>query len=285
MERGIIITPNYSILNNGHGLQMNGSVEPINLRNYLLFWDKIDYPTNNMIHIGGGQDIDFLIQEGIAKSTPVRFRELRGDQNGFLPLATQMAAYEENNKVKNEEWSIAQPTDQLIVPQQYAKTQGCLEFELYNAIQIPTGDVPLPEVIDFKNKRLPELLALRDAMDSIVDTVVASQDIPKRKNKAINKLHRDLNDFNRVMKETGFKRVKRSLTAIATDPWFGVSNAMMLGNGYLPENYQPYMQGLNVAALGACALKFNYRELGVGRNIPVEYKHFAYLSSIQKELV
>lgn len=200
----------------------------------------------------------------------------------FLPLATQMAAYEENNKVENEEWSIAQPTDQLIVPQQYAKTQGCLEFELYNAIQIPTGDVPLPEVIDFKNKRLPELLSLRDAMDSIVDTVVASQDIPKRKNKAINKLHRDLNDFNRVMKETGFKRVKRSLTAIATDPWFGVSNAMMLGNGYLPENYQPYMQGLNVAALGACALKFSYRELGVGRNIPVEYKHFAYLSSIQK---
>lgn len=285
MERGIIITPNYSILNNGHGLQMNGSVEPINLRNYLLFWDKIDYPTNNMIHIGGGHDVDFLIQEGIAKSTAVQFRELRGVQNGFLPLATQMAAYEENNKVENEEWSIAQPTDQLIVPQQYAKTQGCLEFELYNAIQIPTGDVPLPEVIDFKNKRLPELLALRDAMDSIVDTVVASQDIPKRKNKAINKLHRDLNDFNRVMKETGFKRVKRSLTAIATDPWFGVSNAMMLGNGYLPENYQPYMQWLNVAALGACALKFSYRELGVGRNIPVEYKHFAYLSSIQKELV
>lgn len=285
MERGIIITPNYSILNNGHGLQMNGSVEPINLRNYLLFWDKIDYPTNNMIHIGGGQDVDFLIQEGIAKSTTVRFRELRGDQNGFLPLATQMAAYEENNKAENEEWSIAQPTDQLIVPQQYAKTQGCLEFELYNAIQIPTYDVPLSEVIDFKNKRLPELLALRDAMDSIVDTVVASQDIPKRKNKAINKLHRDLNDFNRVMKETGFKRVKRSLTAIATDPWFGVSNAMMLGNGYLPENYQPYMQVLNVAALGACALKFSYREMSVGRNIPAEYKHFAYLSSIHKELV
>ncbi|CAM3949343.1 DUF6236 family protein [Rheinheimera salexigens] len=285
MERGIIITPNYSILNNGHGLQMNGSVEPINIRNYLLFWDKIDYPTNNMIHIGGGQDVDFLIQEGIAKSTAVRFRELRGDQNGFLPLATQMAAYEENNKVKNEEWSIAQPTDQLIIPQQYAKTQGCLEFELYNAIQIPTGDVPLSEVIDFKSKRLPELLALRDAMDSIVDAVVTSQDIPKRKNKAINKLHRDLNDFNRVMKETGFQRVKRSLTAIATDPWFGVSNAMMLGNGYLPENYQPYMQGLNVAALGACALKFSYRELGVGRNIPAEYKHFAYLSSIQRELV
>jgi|TARA_R110001583_G_C5634157_1_gene407318 hypothetical protein len=285
MERGIIITPNYSILNNGHGLQTNGSVEPVNIRKYLLFWDKIDYPTNNMIHIGGGQDVDFLIQEGIAKSTRVTFRELRGDQNGMLPLITQMAAYDENNKTNNEEWSIAQPTNQLIVPEQYSKKQGCLEFELYNAIQVPTGNVPLSEVVDFKNQRLPELLALRDAMDSIVDSVVAGQDIPKRKNKAISKLHRDLNDFNRVMKETGFERVKRSLTAVATDPWFGVSNGMMLGNGYLPQNYQPYMQTLNVAALGACAVKFAYSELKVGRNIPEKYKHFAYLSSIQKELV
>ncbi|MGF1873291.1 hypothetical protein [Photobacterium indicum] len=72
MERGIIITQNYSILNNGHGLQMNGSVEPTNLRNYLLFWDKIDYPTNNMIHVGVGQDVDFLIQEGIAKLSQLK---------------------------------------------------------------------------------------------------------------------------------------------------------------------------------------------------------------------
>ncbi|PMG69107.1 DUF6236 family protein [Vibrio lentus] len=282
MERGVIITPNYSVLNNGHGLQMNGSVEPTNLRNYLLFWDKIDYPTNNMIHIGGGQDIDFLIEEGFAKSTPVQFRELRGDQNGYLPLATQMVAYEENNKNEDEEWAIAQPTNNLIVPAEYAKKQGCLEFELYNAIQIPTGDIPLNEVIEFKNKRLPELLALRDAMDLIVDDIVSNQDIPKRKNKAISKLHRDLNDFNRVMKETGFKRVKRSLTTIVTDPCLAT---VSLANGFLPENYQPYTQGLNVAALGYCALKFGVKELNVGKSTPSEYSHFAYLSSIKNELV
>ena len=130
-----------------------------------------------------------------------------------------MVAYDENNKNENEEWSIAQPTSSLIVPNQYAKKQGCLEFELYNAIQIPTEDVPLPEVIEFKKRRLSELLALRDSMDAIVDQVISSQYMPKRKTKAINKLHRDLNDFNRVMRETGFQRVKRSLTAIATDPW------------------------------------------------------------------
>jgi len=285
VNRGIIITPDYSIRNNGHGLQVNGAVDPTNLRNYLLFWDKIDYPTNNMIHFGGGNDIDFLIQEGVAKSTEIRFRELRGDQNGFIFLATQMAAYEENNKNVDEEWSIAQPTETLLVPEKYAKRQGCLEFELYNAIQIPTGDVPLPEVYEFKKRRNDELLALRDSMDSIVDSVINSQDIPKRKSKAISKLHRNLNDFNRVMKETTFQRVKRSLTTVATDPWFGVANAGVLAKDYLPENYQPYVQTLNVAALGACAVKFAYKELKVGRTVPNEFKHFAYLSSINRELV
>jgi hypothetical protein len=285
MERGIVITPNYKILNNGGGIQLAGGVDPINLRNYLLFWDKIDYPVNNMIHVGGGPDIDFLIQEGIAKSTEIRFQKMEAHENGLLFIASQMAAYDQNNKLEQEEWSIAQPTDVLLIPNADAKPQGCLEFELYQAVQIPTAEVPLQDVFEFKKRRLPELIALRDSMDSIVDQIMGSQDIPKRKNKALNRLHRNLNDFNRVMKETKFQRVKRSLTAVATDPWFGVAGTGALAKDYLPENYQSYVQGLNVAALGACALKFAYNELSVGKNVPSEFRHFAYLSSIQKELV
>ncbi|WP_425668764.1 DUF6236 family protein [Vibrio owensii] len=285
MERGVIVTPDYEILNNGQGMQINGSVNPTNLRHYLLFWDKIDYPVNNMIHYQGGEDIDFLIQEGVAQSSEIRFREIKGDQSGFIFLSAQMAAYEANSKAEDQEWSIAQPTSQLVVPKEFAQTQGCLEFELYNAIQIPTGEVPLSEVFEFKIRRAPELESLREAMDGIVDSIVSSQNIPKRKNKALSRLHRDLNDFNKVMKETKFERIKRSLTTIATDPYFSVVNAGVLGNSYLPENYQPYVQTLNVAALGACAAKFTYKELSVGRSIPDKYKHFAYLSAIKQEIV
>ncbi|WP_206539881.1 DUF6236 family protein [Rheinheimera mesophila] len=164
MERGIIITPNYKVLDGG-GLRLAGGVEAVNLRKYLLFWDKIDYPVNNMIHIGGGPDIEFLIQEGIATSTEVRFQRMEAHENGLLFLASQMVAFEQNNQSKDKEWSIAQPTERLIVPQEYSKRQGCLEFELYNAVQIPTADVPLPEVVEFKIRRNAELLALRDSMD------------------------------------------------------------------------------------------------------------------------
>lgn len=49
MERGIVITPNYKILDSG-GLQITGGIEAVNLRKYLLFWDKIDYPVNNILN-------------------------------------------------------------------------------------------------------------------------------------------------------------------------------------------------------------------------------------------
>ena len=284
MERGVIITPNYKVLDGG-GLHLEGNVDPINLRKYLLFWDKIDYPVNNMVHVDGGIDIQLLIKEGIATSTEISFQKMEAHENGFIFLASQMIAFEKNNKSKDKEWSIAQPTQNLIIPQEYSKRQGCLTFELYDAVQVPTADVPLQEIVEFKMRRNAELLALRDSMDSVVDQIMASQDIPKRKNKALNKLHRDLNDFNRVMKETNFEHAKRSLTSIATDPWFGVAGAGSLVKDYLPENYQPYVQSLNVAALGACALKFAYRELSVGRAIPDQFRHFAYLSAIRNELV
>jgi len=285
VERGIVITPNYRVLNGGRGIQLSGNVDPINLRKYLLFWDKIDYPVNNVIHYSGGSDIDFLVQEGIAKSTEVRFQKMEAHENGLIFLASQMAAFDANNKVENQAWSIAQPTDVLLVPATLSKMQGCLEVELYEAIQIPTHVVPLQDILEFKQRRLPELISLRDTMDTIVDQIMGAQDIPKRKTKALNKLHRDLNDFNRVMEETKFERVKRSLTAVATDPWFGVASTAALVKDYLPENYQPYVQSLNVAALGACALKFAYSELSVGRNIPETFRHFAYIASIRREIV
>lgn len=152
-------------------------------------------------------------------------------------------------------------------------------------MQIPTAEVSLQDVLEFKTRRHPELLELRDSMDSVVDQIMSSQDIPKRKNKALNKLHRDLNDFNRVMSETKFQRVSRSLTSIATDPLFGVVGAASISQDFLPENYQPYIHGINVAALGACALKFAYKELSVGKVIPNEFRHFAYLSAMRDELI
>lgn len=120
MERGIVITPNYEVLAGG-GLRLLGGVEAVNLRKYLLFWDKIDYPVNNMIHVKGGPDIDFLIQEGIASSTEIRFQKMEAHENGILFLASQMIAFEKNNAVQDKEWSIAQPTGKLTIPKEYSK--------------------------------------------------------------------------------------------------------------------------------------------------------------------
>lgn len=283
MKRGIVITPNYDVSDIPNALEMKGSTDAIELRKYLLFWDKIDYPDNNLISYAPSEDIKFLIEQGIAQSTRVQFQS--ASSSPLLFLTAQMATYEENNKAKDEEWSIAQPTANLIIPEQYAKQQGCIEFELYNAFQIPDAEVPIADVLDFKLKREAELLALRDSMDTIVNHIINTHDIPKSKTKALNKLHRDLNDFNRVMSETKFKRVTRSIKTIATDPLFSVSAIPLAVGAFIPGNLQPYIQAVNLAGLGYSAIKFAYKEMTVGRAIPPEFKQFAYLSSMKKELL
>ncbi|WP_145586278.1 DUF6236 family protein [Yersinia kristensenii] len=284
MKRGIVITPDYDGCDSTYKVVIKGPPDPIELRKYILFWDKIDYPVNNIIHCSPEDDINFLIQEGIAKSTIVKLQGV-GYISPSLFFNAQMAAYEANNRAKDEEWSIAQPTANLTIPAEYAMPQGCLEFELYNAFQIPAAEVPISDVLDFKLKREAELLALRDAMDTIVNNIINTQDIPKSKTKALNKLHRDLNNFNRVMSETKFQRVTRSIKTIATDPLFAVSAIPLVAGAFLPGNFQPYIQMVNLAGLGSSAIKFAYKEMTVGRAIQPEFKQFAYLSSMKKELL
>ena len=53
-KRGIVIMTPFSF--DGTALELRGPIDPVSLRQYLLYWDKIDWPDNNMFSFGtGGQ--------------------------------------------------------------------------------------------------------------------------------------------------------------------------------------------------------------------------------------
>lgn len=68
-KRGIVISPPFEVLRGG-GINCGGSPSPADLRKYLLYWDEIDYPDNNFVSVGGGPDIDFLIQAKVGYPHP-----------------------------------------------------------------------------------------------------------------------------------------------------------------------------------------------------------------------
>jgi len=67
-ERGIIIIPEFTI--EGNILKIRREFSRISLRHYLLYWDKLDWPENNIVPMKDeGPDIKFLKSVGILERT------------------------------------------------------------------------------------------------------------------------------------------------------------------------------------------------------------------------
>ena len=70
-ERGIVVSTPFDF--DGEDLQLKGGFDAADLRQWVLYWDKIDWPTNNLIHLSsGGPEIDFLEQEGVLVRSDIR---------------------------------------------------------------------------------------------------------------------------------------------------------------------------------------------------------------------
>jgi hypothetical protein len=169
-ERGIVITPRFEF--DGKALHFPGLVglEAEALRRYLLYWDKIDYPDNNLIGIGIGPDEQFLIEEGILKRTEIIFQGSGSVAHAYV--FAQAQALQINNQREPGLWSMAQTGRALFLPPEMSHETRAIEIELYNALPVPSDEVSLEDILLFKDRRNDELLALRAAMNQLYLEVI-----------------------------------------------------------------------------------------------------------------
>jgi hypothetical protein len=104
-SRGVVIAPKFTF--DGRTLHFPGlvGIDGISLRQYLVYWDKIEYPQNNLIHIGNSPDIDFLIDAGVLTRTMIRFGVFSGDLGAGYVLA-QIQALKIKNDIEPGQWSL-----------------------------------------------------------------------------------------------------------------------------------------------------------------------------------
>ena len=50
-------------------LSINGGIDPFRLRQYLMYWDKIDYPLNNIICVESTPEEKYLEEVGVLQRT------------------------------------------------------------------------------------------------------------------------------------------------------------------------------------------------------------------------
>jgi hypothetical protein len=148
------------------------------LRFALLFWDKIDAAETTTMRFHGGPDETYLEDIGILQRTTVVRRSDRSHFFCYVDAPSDVWRHHESREPGV--WSICQPRRSLSCdePSRHAPDEngrGVL-VKLHRAVPVPQKDVPLEDIVRFKEKRRPELLAFRHHLERLYQDIVASPD-------------------------------------------------------------------------------------------------------------
>nr|DAJ80666.1 MAG TPA: hypothetical protein [Caudoviricetes sp.] len=262
-----------------------GGIDPIKLRQYILYWDKIDYPTNNLFFIPLTPDEQFLKDAGLLKRSQINII-INGSLtiNPEIFINSQLATFNYNNKAKDEIWSIAQPTKEVILPRKDSFETRSIQADLFNCLPVPTANVNLEDVLNFKERRHNELKEFRWLLDSMYEEIINSSDKDLTKNRCIEKLQQKIIEINRVMAESKIKKCLRSMKAR-----INVSDIIVAGAkiGFATMAGGAIGKAAEGALLGLATSSINIsREISlIPKDIPENLKDYAYLFHAHKELI
>lgn len=284
MERGIVISPDFHFLPNGSTF-FKAASDPDELRKYLLYWDKIDVPLTSMV-LFECNDFDFLSDAGILSRTPfstsdIKLMLMRDSYRMTLPkeagieiLLGHEHVFHEMSKKEPGVWSKAQMSTTLMSKNEIQRET--IEFELYNAIPVPSTTTPLNEILEFKESHSDELIAFRIYLDELYQKIISSADIPRAKITELERLEIAIKDVNRVLNESKIKVVLRSMKSVIS----GVDGIIGVGAGaasapFIP--FSPLIAGVAAAGVSVAGKMLMYSH----DSLPNE---FTYLKSMHNKL-
>lgn len=299
MKRGVVVGPTF-IPSDGsqkgyHG-DLKYKLELDSLRFALLFWDIIDYSAleNFMMRdsfLGpSNPELDLLKLEGLAvNEKPPAGLDVELAGRGLyiqeIPLYSQLASLVHLNKSDDCEWSLFQTQPEVYIPKEASIVRATTEFSLFNLLPIPASNVPLDDVLRFREKRQPELLALRDVIDSFTARICSAENSFKEAEKVKSTLERELENYSKVVQELDQNVVFKSITKVATDDFVALSGLLGALSTMFTGIPASIPSMLTLGAGVAASVKLAIKETPTCNKLPDSLKNYAYLLSAQKELV
>ncbi len=170
-ERGIILPPPFRV--SGNSVQLV-PIDEQALRMALLYFDRIDVPDNQLLSTGLGADADWLEQMGILHRTVIGFLGPVGLSNLSEVLRAAASHLEVSAPGR---WSLGGSNRSCLEPQSLVSDRGLI-FRLLNSVPVPVEGTPFAEILNFKEARKAELMALRHHLDETYQGILASPDRP-----------------------------------------------------------------------------------------------------------
>jgi hypothetical protein len=157
MQRGVIASPAIISIH-GNGFTMERSISPEEVRYYALYWDKIVIPGSNLVYVSIPEE-DVLIETGVIDRPRVGFSGTWGgaDVGNSFALAQSAVAKKLIEEDTSTDWVIHQIGTNLNLPSEFLEKRNTLRLDLINLLPVPSGDVPIVDVLEFKQRRADEL--------------------------------------------------------------------------------------------------------------------------------
>lgn len=167
-KRGLVVSPPIEIRGSSV-ITKNSQLDPQELRFSLLFWDKLVWPSPNIIHMPSGPDEVFL-----EKSRVLTRREMPFSGDMAQAIAhSQVQAFLDLDRAEPGAWALSQGENSFLLRDGILHEGNGAFVELHRAIPVPQHDVALDDILQFRVRRYPELTALRTVLDDFVKEVNA----------------------------------------------------------------------------------------------------------------
>lgn len=272
------------------GIASNGLLSAKDIIKYLVYWDKIDYPNNNILgsDLKGDDGLELLHEQGILTRT---FHFLEGGLfNMEMMLDVQLSAFEYLNQQSPGQWTLAQNLNDLYLPAKDTEIKRVVEFNLYNNLPVPVDTTPIHEILDFKDRRKDELLQLRIHLDNIYNDIISAEKIQQEYQKRVEEISKDLYDLNRLFKEHKIKTRIDSLKSYFHNPKETISD-ILLPTSIIPlitsniPTLAPYMPSVGMQLAAGAIIAFTSKKMRTPvHNTPLtEISPFAYTFQMGKE--
>lgn len=244
------------------------------LRFYLIYFNLIDRSQSNTFNIGLSPGEGFLEPSGVLTSANL---VLAGSYD--IPTAILEAhqkTFQMKQEIKNEFWSLGRSGASFVTPPSSEKDVELLEMSLFDALPSPNPDVPLAEILEFKERRRPELPSLRAHPVGIYESVSKAGDIPRAESAALTRFNFSIVDLQSVVKPSfGFRLL--SGMKVHIDP---INMAVLAGTGAAAASGIGVPIALGAALGAACSvIKFEYACGEKLNGLPDSMRDFEYLAA------
>lgn len=211
MKRGVIGSAALiQKIPNGFGIKRIISAEE--LRFYILYWDHVAIPKSNIIPTAI-PDEDELISCGAISRPKAEFRGAidRGFlADAFLGFQTQLAA--EYAKDQNTAWAMHQFGEEIALPTSFSQETTALRVALAAVLPVPSTDVPLAEVLEFKERKQAKLEAIHEYIDNLYLETLKSPDILLQSKKTLSQFRAEVEALSQDKLNTSrWKRLDLSI--------------------------------------------------------------------------